>query len=848
MYPLRSSSLLVAAALLLCAACGEEQPALEPAPRVVHALWNPATSTLPTPTDLVRDPTTGRLNLPVTAQMSGAEVEFRAWLNTLDGYPITSTVTIPVSGPVDSGTLGGTIKLLALESGELLDVDATYSAEKGAILVAPRVADERNRLKPGQAYMAGLWGYEGGAKGATGEQVVADAAFYLVRAGEPLTEHPGAVPGATRAEREATAARLEQVRQDYTSLYTQMERLGVARDQLAVVTSFRTSSRPTIWFDSATAQVPLPNDVLRDAQTGLVSLPIGASDDDETRHIKGVLSRYDGFSPSAALTMRATEPVSAADVADPELIQLWRLEPDGSYVQETDLERGVLNDPHVFWIKPRLSLEAGREYVTVVRRGLRTADGDALEVQPAGALLKITSPLEVDGKSQVSAVDDATAVRLEPARKKVAPLMASLAGMGVSADEVLMAIPFRTLSAADFMMSRRARLYEQDVRTDVVDVTVRTPRERGLRLLMPSVETIVTGKVTTLDHLEPLTRRWREDDKGEQRLVDFVLTIPEGAKPGVPIPVVVFGHGLETSRELIYLIAERLAEEGFAAITLDLPYHGERSVCLRSEDCKDGATCNDVGVCIKASGERGELKGVASPFPDGPSYPITSGMPFVDLEDIEGSRDHFMQAILDICQLVRVVRGADWASATGGYTLDGQDVVYLGMSLGGILGANLSVVEPTITDYVLNVPGGSFMEMMENSDTFSGLFAKTLRDRNIERGSDEYFRFKNTIRWMIDVVDPLNVALHSFMRPLMYKDPVDGQMKQTPIKRVQIQMAKGDVVVPNISTKLLAERMGLTIREYDPIVSNHAFLFDPTSLEGRRARNDMAEFFRQRSR
>jgi dienelactone hydrolase len=848
MKPSNCLSLISAALCLLWAGCGEEAAQLEPAPQVVQALWNPATGMLPTPTDLVRDPSTGRLNLPITEQMPGAEREFRAWLNTLDGYPVTSTITIPVSGPVDVASLGGTVKLVDLDTGAPLDVDATYSAEKGAILVAPRVVQPEHRLQPGRAYMAGLWGYDGGARGASGEPVIADAAFYLVRGREALTDHLSAVPGATRAEREATAQRLEQVRLLYGGLYAQMERLGVAREQLAVVTSFRTTSRPSIWFDSATAQVPLPNDVLRDRHTGLVTLPASASDSPESAHIKQVLSRYEGFSPTAALTMRATAPLDPASVNRADMVQIWRLEPDGTYVEETELERGVLDDPHVFWVEPRISLEAGRDYITVVRRGVKTADGAELIAQPAAALLKLSSPLEVGGRSQVSALDDATAQRLEPVRAKVAPFLEFMEASGTPREDVLMAVPFRTLSAAKYMMTRRARLYEQDVRTDVVDVTARTPRERGLRLLMPSVKTIVTGKVTVLDHLEPRTRRWRNDDRGQERLVDFVLTIPDSAKPGEPLPVVVFGHGLETSRELLYLIAEPLADAGFAAITLDLPYHGERSVCLRSEDCRDGATCNEEGICLNRDGSRGKLKGVASPFPDGPSYPITSGMPFIDLNDIEGSRDHFMQAILDVCQLLRVVRGADWARATGGYVLSGQDVMYLGMSLGGILGSNLTVVEPTIKHYVLNVPGASFLEMLENSDTFSGLFAQALRERGIERGSDGYFQFKNAVRWMIDPVDPINVVLHTFMKPLDYVDPVDGQTKRLETKRVQIQMARGDVVVPNISTRLLAERMGLTIREYDPIVSNHAFLFDPTSQEGRRARRDMIEFFEQRGR
>jgi hypothetical protein len=62
-----------------------------------------------------------------------------------------------------------------------------------------------------------------------------------------------------------------------------------------------------------------------------------------------------------------------------------------------------------------------------------------------------------------------------------------------------------------------------------------------------------------------------------------------------------------------------------------------------------------------------------------------------------------------------------------------------------------------------------------------------------------------------------------------------------------IQQAEDDIVVPNAATRSLSERMEVPIRNYTPSISNHAFLFDPTSFEGRRARQDVVEFFEQRN-
>ncbi len=828
--------------LMMSVACGDAAPAPVPPTATVRALWDPQAALVPTPTDLARDASRAQLALPIEANMPLAEREFRSYLNSLDGYPVTSTVNIPLSGALAAESVPGTGVLVALDTDTRVEAQARYDDASQQVQLIPAPGS----LQPGQRYAYGLRGYEGGARGASGELLVADAAFYLVRSREALEDHPSALPGATREARRQAAAQLGALQRAYDATLRTITSYGIPREQLAVVGEFTVSARPTLWFDAASGQIPMPNDLVRDAQTGRVALPSSPQDSPEVMHVKAELGRYDGFSATGAITIKASAPLDRESALRAEHVRLFRTTDSGEVIEHDDLERGVLDDGVTLWVRPRLALEHSADYVYVVSRELRARDGQRFEPQPVSALLRGAGALEVEGRSQVSALDDASAARLEPVRQRVNRALGHLVTRGTTRDNIALTAPFRTTSSYEPMLARRAALYRDNVRVDVVNTLTRSPAERGLLLLMPSVRTIVTGQLTVRDYLDPVTLAMREDGQPQERGVDFVLTLPRSAQPGQPVPVVVFGHGLETSRELLYLIAQSLADAGFAAISMDLPYHGNRSICLKDSDCQDNGSCDARHQCVNTDGSPGELLEIASIWPDGPRYPITSGIPFIDLAHIEASRDHFTQAILDINQLVRVVRGADWAQATGGYTLDGQDMVYLGMSLGGILGANLSVVEPTLTTFALNVPGAGFAQMVQSSAAFSTLFDAEVAARQILPGSDAFFQFIQLVRWLLDPVDPVNIAHHAILAPITYDDPVSGQEVQAPVKRVMIQMARQDSVVPNISTRILSERMGVPLREYTPTLSNHAFLFDPTSLEGRRARRDVLDFFEQR--
>ena len=182
-------------------------------------------------------------------------------------------------------------------------------------LASGGAAGEEPGLEVGEEYVYALWGYESGAVGLKGEEVIADAGFYLVRAGEPLGEHTSALPGETRAERAALAESLERVRLAYEPLYELVGRFGVPQEQIAALGRFSVGSQETVWFEPALGRIPTPNILLLDRETGLVDLPEDPEDDAESAHIKEELSKYDGFATSAAIVLEATAPVDEASLA-----------------------------------------------------------------------------------------------------------------------------------------------------------------------------------------------------------------------------------------------------------------------------------------------------------------------------------------------------------------------------------------------------------------------------------------------------------------------------------------------------------------------------------------------------
>ncbi len=841
------------AGLVLWATVGcADSPGLETPPEVeegeyIRAIYQLDEGVVPTPTGLLYDTEAGRLNLPVEEGATVAQAGFVDYLNQLDGYPLSTPIRVPMSAAIDEGSLNRSVYMMSAQGGDEIDVELTYDEDHQAISVQPK-----QELEPGHRYVVGVEGYDYGVRGEDGRSVIADEAFFLIRAEASLRDHPDAMPGDSAEERQERAEALAEIQDDLEGGFDLMASRGLDRDEMAVLFEFRTTTEPAIRFDPGQGAVPMPNDLLRDDDG--VDLPIEASMSEEEQAIRQNLSGSDGFSISGAATVESTHDIGPRA----EGLKLLERGEEGQWQLKQEVEVGRLDRGDTMWLKPQLSLEPEEDYVLVVTEAMETESGRAHRAQPLGALLTMDAALVEGGASAVSVLSDDEAMRLEPLREQV---VEALDEAGPWSDAVITAVPFRTASSATSVLERRQKLYDQQVSTEVTNIESTWP-SGGAGLLLLGVESVIRGEMTVLDHLDPTTREFYPDGQAVERQAKFVLSLPEDVSVAEPIPVVLFGHGLMTSRELLYLVASEFGREGYAALSVDLPYHGGRAVCIRDEGCESGASCDtDEGVCRHDDGSEAGLNELdvtfMAPFLAGTqyedllSYPMDSGEVFIDMDSIPGTRDHFAQALLDLQQAVRVIQGEELGEAVvqeSGLWL-GDEIVYMGMSLGGILGSALTATEPAIEDFVLNVPAADLTTLIEHSLVFEPLFEDALDARGIEEGSDAYFQFMNTARWVLDPVDPLNMVQHTVEAPLDYGAmDVDNMLDDRQV-RVMIQQAEGDRVVPNIGTQRLSERMGVDFVNYQPGITDHAFLFDPTNTSAatRDAREDMMDFFEART-
>jgi dienelactone hydrolase len=453
---------------------------------------------------------------------------------------------------------------------------------------------------------------------------------------------------------------------------------------------------------------------------------------------------------------------------------------------------------------------------------------------PVGHFLTSRATLYEGGESMVDAVDAEDAKLVEPVRQEVSELLANLD----QTDDLLTAWTFTTMTV-QAPLDELAQLPETlGVSPEPTDVEHMTPVQAagdfplGIASLV-SVGDVYNGYIESPVFLDPLTRGWRTDGGHEVQKIPFTLTVPRSVEAGKPLPVVIFGHAIMTERRFVLAIAEHLAARGFAAISIDFPFHGDRTYCWSEgplsipdpqtgeltpldDPCQDGYTCADDGRCVDTSGHGNELR----------DWPIigmhqASGAAFIEIEKISNTRDHFRQSVIDLRALLRSLQKGDWESVMGA-PVDTDRIYYAGQSLGGIIGATFVPLSPEIKRAVLNVPGADTVDLFSESDYFGMHVDAFFNREQVDKASFEGHRFLNVARWFMDSTDPHSVADRM----------MDG-------REVLIQMATLDFIIPNAYTRKLEELTGAPRRDY---VAEHAFLVIPIEPEYLRGATEMARF------
>jgi hypothetical protein len=159
--------------------------------------------------------------------------------------------------------------------------------------------------------------------------------------------------------------------------------------------------------------------------------------------------------------------------------------------------------------------------------------------------------------------------------------------------------------------------------------------------------------------------------------------------------------------------------------------------------------------------------------------------------------------------------GVTCPSGVSGIAVNPAAVFWEGQSLGGILGTINVAANPRISEAVLNVPGGTFVDVAATSPAFATNLNTILANLPpptgpILPGTSAYLQFLQVAKWVLDPAEPINFAgrlIGGTDHPTLPNLLASGA-PQTP-KKVLGQLAVCDNVVPNPFNLLLFNVAGL---------------------------------------
>lgn len=309
---------------------------------------------------------------------------------------------------------------------------------------------------------------------------------------------------------------------------------------------------------------------------------------------------------------------------------------------------------------------------------------------------------------------------------------------------------------------------------------------------------------------------------GEQQLV-FQLFLPASPRPAGGWPVAIFGHGFTDSMYgAPWTVASVFASQGIATLSINVVGHGGGAQGYLNVFPAAGAP-----VQVPAGGRGIDQDGNGA-------IDSTEGVNAAAPQTIVSSRDGLRQTVIDLMQLVRQIEVGMDADGDGTRDLDPGRIYYAGQSFGGIYGTMLLGVERNIKAGVPNVPGGSITEIARISPSFrilTGLSLVTrqpvllnlpptpelpvplnfnenipLRDLppvvNNVPGAFAIAELLDRNEWVQQSGNPVSYA------SLIRQNPPQGHAA----KPVIVQVAKGDVTVPNPTSTAIVRAGGLQDR------------------------------------
>ena len=281
----------------------------------------------------------------------------------------------------------------------------------------------RTGWQRGDRYVALVRGGSKGLVGLAGEKVECDAAFYFLRQHEALDtpDHEHAFPGDDHDERVSNASRAREASARIsTARSTTSPAHDMPRDDVAALWAFTVTTRTELAMDQPSQRIPLPIDL--DDRSG--DRPRRCADRAVGQRGRG---RSEGPAVGARRRFAVGQPAVRVHRAD---------EPGDDHRDDRPAlpaRRGTpvldAGDGRAARRQdaPRRHAEVGpacrrrRRTRSCSAKTIQDAAGQTPAIMPIGHFLRAHAPVLVDGTSQIRAIDDHDALKVENSRTELAP-------------------------------------------------------------------------------------------------------------------------------------------------------------------------------------------------------------------------------------------------------------------------------------------------------------------------------------------------------------------------------------------------------------------------------------------
>lgn len=553
----------------------------------------------------------------------------------------------------------------------------------------------------------------------------------------------------------------------------------------------------TARFDPLNAVIPFPSNLLLQG-TGDLTLNIPVADPGDFGDPMVALNALDGFgltTPSTALFSGEIAADSVVPGVGVHVFEVALSGPGGGVVAvNRELVPGAEfvsavapTDPSgdtlaVVWTRPLKQLSS---YLVVVTNYVHKTNGTDATPDQTYFLAKRTEPLAINGRSTDRLIDDATASALEPLRQLVNSQELGAASMGVDPADIVLSWTFTTQSITPVIGTLLSTV---QTAPSIMAPSGLTTAAIGLA----GLGDVVIGQMSVPYFLEapsaanpiaPLTGFWEAapgayappfDAFGldptstnptfanplpvakSTQTIPVLATVPNASsgnvKPASGWPVVIFQHGITRSRMDMFAIADTLALQGFAVVAIDLPLHG-------ITDTGSLLFAGNMPPPFSATERTFNLDFVnnatLAPEPDGNID--DSGTHFANLASLLTARDNNREAEIDLHILAATIPSMD-IDFDGNPDFDASRMLFVGQSLGSIVGIPFVALNPLVNVGTFSVPGGGVAGVFAGSATFGPVVAAGLAQQGVLPGTPDFFAFLGAAQTVLDSGDPINYA------------------------------------------------------------------------------------------